>query len=200
MTGVGAGSLACYAQPGQRWQFFEIDPAVVRIASDPRFFTYLSDCRADSLDTAVGDARLSLADEPDASFDLLILDAFSSDAIPSHLLTREALALYRRKLRPNSLLVANITNRYLNLSPVIASLARDAGLVARVRVDDHIPVAEKLLGKQGSIWAVMAEAEADLGRIAGNPAWLAPVSKRGDRVWTDDFHAILDHLWWLSPR
>lgn len=199
VTGVGAGSLASYAQPGQRWRFFEIDPAVVRIASDPRDFTYLSDCRADAIDTIVGDARLSLIREADASFDLLILDAFSSDSIPTHLLTREALALYRRKLRPTGLLIANITNRYLNLSPVIASLARDAGLVARVRIDAKVSVEEKIQGKQGSIWAVLAESERVLGPIASDPNWRAPAEKPGDRVWSDDFHAVLDHLWIVSP-
>ena len=191
VTGLGVGSLASYAQPGQRWTFYEIDPAVVRIARDPRFFTFLSDCRAESLDVVGGDARVSTAQAPDGRFDLIILDAFSSDAIPVHLLSREALALDRRKLADGGLIVVNITNRYLDLAPVVALLARDAGLVCRVRVD---LTSDRLTGKQGSIWAVLAARQSDLGPLAGDRRWVTPMTRPGDSVWTDDFSNLLDHV------
>ena len=138
IVGLGAGSLACYAEPGQGWTFYEIDPAVVRIARDPRFFTYLKDCRARSQDVVVGDARLRLRDAPDGGYGLIVLDAFSSDAIPMHLLTREALRLYRDKLADGGLIAFHISNRYLDLAPVLGALARDAGLIDRIRRDRDI--------------------------------------------------------------
>src|SRR5690606_27161810 len=103
-VGLGAGAAACHRTPGQQWRFFDIDPLVERIARDERWFSYLARCAGDA-PVVLGDARLTLADEPDGAFHLLILDAFSSDAIPLHLLTREALALYVRKLAPGGVLL-----------------------------------------------------------------------------------------------
>src|SRR6185437_9470115 len=112
VIGLGAGGLAAYGRPGERWTFFELDPEVERIARDPRFFTYITDSRA-SIRVVLGDGRLSLGHEPDALLDLLVLDAFSSDAIPVHLLTREALQLYLQKLAPGGVLLFHLSNRYL---------------------------------------------------------------------------------------
>nr|WP_305910123.1 fused MFS/spermidine synthase [Methylomarinum sp. Ch1-1]MDP4519114.1 fused MFS/spermidine synthase [Methylomarinum sp. Ch1-1] len=106
--------MACYAEPQQHWSFYEIDPLVIKIAQNPDYFTYLQRCAPDA-DMVVGDARLSLTDEADQKFDLLILDAFSSDSVPTHLLTREAIQLYFAKLKPNGLLAFHITNRHLAL-------------------------------------------------------------------------------------
>src|SRR5262249_45082582 len=128
VVGLGAGGLACYAEPGQRWAVYQIDPAVERVARDPRYFTYLSDCRAGRLDVVLGDARLRLREAPDHEFDLIVLDAFSSDAIPLHLLTREALHLYLDKLADHGLIAVHISNRFLDLAPVLGALARDADL------------------------------------------------------------------------
>ena len=194
VTGVGAGSLMTYARAGQEWTCYEIDPAVVRVAQDPAEFTYLSDCRATRLDVHLGDARLEIARAPDHVYDLVILDAFSSDAIPSHLLTREAVALYRRKLALRGWLIFNITNRYLDLSPVIAALADDAGLACRVRIDADVSPADREAGKQGSIWAVMVDDAAELGPVATDPKWVIPQPQISDSVWTDDFSNILRHL------
>ncbi len=194
VTGVGAGSLAAYARPGQSWTFFEIDPAVVRVASNPRYFTFLSDCRADRLDLVVGDARLTMEGQPDGRFDLIILDAFSSDAIPVHLLTREAIAGDRRKRSAGGLIVVNITNRYLDLTPVIAALGRDAGMICRVRFDPRDRQTEAAKGKQGSIWAILADREKDLGPIADDPRWQVPEILPDEAVWTDQFSNVLDHL------
>lgn len=186
VTGVGVGTLAAYAEPEDEWTFYEIDPAVIRLATDPRFFTYLGNSRALKLSIKPGDARLSVVAEPDGHFDLLILDAFNSDAIPVHLLTREAVALYRRKLKPGGRLVFNLSNRYLDLAAVIAGLAADAGWSATVRVDAVVTPAEAAEGKRGSIWGVMAASEAGLGGLTEEPGWRTPTPRRGTRVWTDD--------------
>jgi SAM-dependent methyltransferase len=194
VAGMGVGTLAAYAAPGDRWTFFELDPAVVRIARDARYFTYVSDCPAKSLDVVLGDARLGLARTPDSGFDLILLDAFSSDSIPVHLITREALGIYRRKLAPGGWLVFNITNRYLDLASVLALLADDAGLACRVRVDHRPSPVEAATGLTGSDWAVLATSEADLGALGTNAHWLTPSPITGDRVWTDDFSNIFTHF------
>ena len=162
-SGLGAGTLASYAQPGQRWTFYEIDPAVERIARDPRFFTYLRDCQAESLEIVLGDARLRLREAPDHAYRLIVLDAFSSDSLPVHLLSREAIGLYRSKLAEGGVLAFNLSNRYLDLDPVMGRQAADAGLVCRIGYDLDVSDEEKQAGKQPSIWAVMAAAESDLG-------------------------------------
>jgi spermidine synthase len=187
VVGLGAGSLACYAESDQRWTFFEIDPAVLRIARDPNFFTYLADCRATSCDVVLGDARLRLRDAPDSGYGLIVLDAFSSDAIPMHLLTREALELYRRKLADGGLIAFHISNRYLDLTRVLRALARDAGLVGRVCHDQNVPPEQLREGKYASSWFVMAARDADLGTLADDPRWEASEPRPGDMVWTDDF-------------
>jgi len=194
IVGLGAGSLACYAEPGQGWTFYEIDPAVVRIARDPRFFSYLQDCRARSRDVVVGDARLRLRDAPDGGYGLIVLDAFSSDAIPMHLLTREALRLYRGKLAGGGLIAFHISNRYLDLVPVLGALARDAGLIDRVRRDRDITPEQAKAGKTPSAWVVMAAREEDLGSLGKDPRWKASMVRPDEEVWTDDFSNIIRHF------
>jgi hypothetical protein len=193
IVGLGAGALGCYAEPGERWDFYEIDPKVVRIASDPRNFTFLRDCRAGSLDVVIGDARLRLREAVDLSYGLIILDAFSADAVPMHLLTREALSLYRQKLAGQGILVFHISNRSIELESVLEALARDAGLVCRIRSDRNLAPEDARAGKQESIWAVMAAQDSDLGRMATDPRWATP-KRRGGSVWTDDFSSIAGHL------
>jgi hypothetical protein len=155
IVGLGAGTLASYAQPGQHWTFYEIDAAIERIARDPRFFTYLRDSRADAVDIVLGDARQRLQGAPQGAYRLIVLDAFSSDAVPVHLLSREAIRLYRTKLGDGGLLLFNLSNRYLDLDPVMGRQADDANLVCRVRYDLHVSDDEKRAGKQASssTWA-----------------------------------------------
>lgn len=187
VVGLGCGAMAAYAEPGQAWTFFEIDPAVVRIARDSGHFTYLSACRVEPR-IVVGDARRTLAREPDGSFDFLVLDAFSSDAIPAHLLTREAFAVYARKLAPHGVLAFHLSNRYLDLPP----------LVARVAAAHEPPFATKLDedgegtpdGKFPSTWVVLARDPADLGKVAADGHW-QPVRPTPGPVWTDDFTNLL---------
>jgi spermidine synthase len=128
---------------------------------------------------------------PAGAFDLVVLDAFSSDAIPVHLLTREALAIDRKALAPGGLVVVNITNRYLDLVPVVARLADDAGMACRVRVDVRSRADQERTGVMGSIWAVLAPNEADLGPLGRDPLWFAPAARPGERVWTDDHVSLI---------
>ncbi|MGH2351166.1 MAG: spermidine synthase, partial [Chloroflexota bacterium] len=134
VVGLGAGGLACYGAPGQRWYFYEIDPEVERIARDPQYFTFLRDCPPD-VQVILGDARLSLTEAPPGAYHLIVLDAYSSDAIPIHLITREALAIYLDKLAAGGVLAFHISTRHLDLAPVLGRLARDAGLVCLVQED-----------------------------------------------------------------
>ena len=135
VIGLGAGSLACYGTRGEQWTFFEIDPVVEGIARDPGFFTFLKDCPA-NVDVVLGDARLSLQKADDGQFGVLVLDAYSSDTIPLHLITKEALALYLRKLAPDGALIFHISNRHLRLERVLGVLAEDAGLACLIEADN----------------------------------------------------------------
>ena len=185
VIGLGAGALAAYARPGERWTFFELDPAVERIARDTLFFTYLADSPA-STRVVLGDGRLTLAGEPDGSLDLLVLDAFSSDAIPTHLLTREAVGLYFRKLAPGGAVLVHLSNRYLDLVPVLGGLVHDAGLVgwwrfARGSAADFADPAK---------WAIVARRREDAGSIGSDHRWRALPPSAG-RVWTDEYSNVL---------
>jgi len=193
LVGLGAGALACYARPRDEWDFYEIDPLVESIARDPRYFTYLRDCLPDAR-VVLGDARLSLA-RAGRRYDLIVLDAYSSDAIPVHLLTREALQMYLDRLAPVGVLAFHISNQHLDLEPVLADLARDAGLAALIRGDDVTP-AERARGKLASRWAVMARRPDDLGSLVTDARWAPPRAPAGGRVWTDDFSSVLGVLRW----
>lgn len=193
VVGLGTGNLGCYKQPNEAWTFYEIDPSVVRIARDPQYFTYLRDCAPDAK-VVLGDARLSLTQAPAQQYDMMVLDAYSSDSIPVHLMTREALALYLDKLAPNGVLLFHISNRYLDLEPVLAGLANDAGIVSRIRDDAEVSAADKELGKSPSRWVVMTRDSAALGALANDQRW-QPLRTRADvGVWTDDFSSILPVL------
>ena len=191
---MGTGSLSGYATPGQTWTFFEVNPAIERIARDPRLFTYLRDC-AKGATVILGDARLSLARAGNGQFDLIVLDAFSSDAIPVHLMTREALQLYLEKLSPTGALAFHITNRHLNLQPLMASLADSSGLLGLVQIDGNVTAAEQAAGKLSSIWVVMARQRQDLGDLVLDRRW-QPSTSAGIPVWTDDYSDIFSLFRW----
>jgi hypothetical protein len=195
VVGLGAGTLACYAQPGQHWTFFEIDPTVLKLASDERFFTYLRDSAA-PVRVVLGDARLSLAAEPDRQFDLLILDAYSSDAIPVHLVTREALALYLGKLAPGGRLLFHTSNIHLDLEPVLADLAGDARVACLTREDTAVSPQELSSGKAASTWLVMARSKADLGKLARDSRWRPSRGRDQPVIWTDDYSSLLSIFRW----
>jgi hypothetical protein len=194
VVGLGAGSLACYGKPGQQWDFYEIDPAVARIAQNPQYFTFLSDSPAVSR-VILGDARLTLAESKER-YDRIVLDAYSSDAIPVHLVTREALELYVGRLADHGILAFHISNAHLDLEPVLAELAADRGLICWVNDDTDISPAEKDRGKAPSKWAVMARAESDLGELAANPRWVPARRQPNATVWTDSYSSILEIFMW----
>ena len=191
-VGLGIGAAACYRSAGQHWTFYEIDPLVVSFARDRGYFHYLSDC-APAARIVIGDGRLSLAREAGPAFDLLILDAFSSDAIPLHLVTRQAMKVYLARLAPNGLLLFHISNRYLDLKPVLADLAADAGLQAYVQHDPG----DKKEYRFGSDWVVMARNEAELAPGLINRHWLRLKAQLGRRVWTDNYGNLLTIMRWL---
>ena len=194
VVGLGAGALACYERPADSLAFYEINPAVKEIALDPRSFTFLAEC-APSAKIVLGDARLELNNAPDGSFDLIVLDACSGDMIPMHLVTREALAMYLRKLAPGGMIAFHTSNLYLTLGPTIGALAKDAGLVASIRTATVMPqqVDDGVFPSQ---WIVMARGPADLGGLAQNLQWQPIEVKPGARVWTDDYSDLLHIINW----
>ena len=197
IVGLGIGTLAAYSEAGQEWTFFEIDPAIADLASDPRQFTYLSDSPARTR-IVLGDARIALVKEPDRAFDILVVDAFSSDAVPVHLLTREALQLYLQKLDAGGVIAFNITNSYLHLAPLIADLGHDAGLVVLVQHDTEIDAAALSLGKAKSRWAVMAKSVDALGPLAHDARWQRMPVQSTPMAWTDDFSDPLSLVRWFG--
>ncbi len=192
-VGLGSGALASYARPNQDWTFFELDAAVERLARDDRYFTFLRDHQAKSLNVVIGDARLRLADEPDATFDLLVLDAFSSDAIPVHLLTAEAFALYERKLAPGGVILMHLSNRYLDLPPVVARIAESMSPPLIVRRNDDLGTSERETedGKTGSIWVLIARREQDFGPLSKPIRGFVRFAPAEGRPWTDDRANVL---------
>jgi len=197
VIGLGTGTLATYGQPGQRFDFYEIDPAVVRIAQNPEYFTYLADTHA-KVNVHLSDGRVGLAAGPRARFDLLIVDGFTSDAIPVHLLTREALALYDASLRPGGLLAIHITNKYFDLVPVVRAIARSLEIEGLVQGDGKIDPRQRVEGKSTSQWVVLAPMAETLAPLRRVPDWI-PLDDRpaDDRyLWTDDYASPLSILRW----
>jgi hypothetical protein len=200
VIGLGAGTLAAYARPGDGLTFYEIDRLVRDIAFDPAYFTYVTDARdrGVTLRVELGDARVRLEavsrERPDERYDLIVVDAFTSDAIPVHLLTREALRLYCERLKPGGLLALHLSNRYLRLEPVVANLAGDAGLAGLIQHEDP----EEGKGAARSTWAVLARTRERLGRLARDERWRAAERERdpGVGVWTDDFHNLVAVFKW----
>jgi hypothetical protein len=191
VIGLGIGTLASYGEPGHKFDFYEIDPVVKKIATNPSLFTYLQDCRAD-WKIILGDARLKIEKAPAHYYDIIVLDAFTSDAIPVHLLTTEAFRLYLSKLDKNGLLLVHISNKYLNLQPVVDKLAADAGLSSRVRDD----VEDDEIQKYDSTWVILARQETDLGRLARDDRWKNLEKRDSIKAWIDDFSNILSVFKW----
>ncbi|AIT80356.1 fused MFS/spermidine synthase [Novosphingobium pentaromativorans] len=192
VVGLGTGSLACYARPGQDWTFFEIDPVILHYSTSGKF-TYLRDC-APRARVILGDARLELEAVPPRRFDMLVIDAFSSDAIPLHLLTQEALQVYLRALSERGVLLMHISNRYVELEPVIAALARSEGLTARVRQDWP----ENLDLYTPSHWIALSRDSSSINELAKmhpDSPW-SRLQAPAQRPWTDDHASILPFIRW----
>ncbi len=187
VIGLGTGSLACHAEKDETWRIFEIDPLMVEIASGDENFTFLENCMPEP-DIQIGDARLTLAKEDDASFDLLIVDAFSSDAVPVHLMTAEALKLYLSKLTPDGVALLHISNRYLDLDAVLGATAKVVpGLYGYLLSDD---VADGSYAQSTSTVALFAKSELALEPYK-TLAEMKPLDASKMRAWTDDYSDIL---------
>ena len=192
VLGLGTGALACLARPGQTFTYYEIDPAVERMARDTTLFTFLRDCPPE-IKVVLGDGRLTLQRIPDASQDLLVMDAFTSDAVPVHLLTREALDMYMTKLKEDGVLVYHISNRYLDLKPVLAGLGADAGLETFLQEYDAPPNTPSAFG---STWVVMARPGPSAEHIRADGRWTALKPTAETRLWTDNYSNIFTALKW----
>lgn len=194
VVGLGTGTLACYRRPDEHWRFYEIDPVVLRMSED-RTFTYLKDCAPDAR-VILGDARLELAKSAPGSLDIIAIDAFSSDAIPLHLLTSEAFGVYLRALSPKGMLAVHISNRYIELEPVLGAIAREQGLFALMRDDkpqDHTVMSS-------SSWVLLTRDPAQLKRLAmARPdAPLTKLDPPAPQAWTDDHASILPYVRWTQ--
>ncbi|HWV55319.1 fused MFS/spermidine synthase, partial [Pseudorhodoplanes sp.] len=197
VVGLGTGSMACHGRAGERWRYFEIDPVVVRLARDPEKFRFLSECGG-SDDIVLGDARLTLAEEA-GRFDLIVLDAFSSDVVPVHLLTREALGQYLSRLKEGGAIAFHISNRYLELASVIAEVGATHGLTTIVRRDDSVSPEETRRDMYaGSLVAVVARSQDDIATLSARPGWRPKVADGSVRPWTDDYSNILAAIWRLQ--
>jgi hypothetical protein len=193
VVGLGVGSLASYAAPGQHWTIYEIDPAVARIARDARYFHYLDAC-GDRCEVVTGDARLSMTSRGATRYGFIVLDAFSSDAIPVHLVTREAIALYLSRLTPEGVLMFHISNRHLRLGPVLARAAGSFGLTV-LEQQDLNPSPDLVRDGLGpSDWVVMARRPEELGTLRTDRRWFTPPVSASTPLWTDDFSNILSVL------
>jgi len=198
VIGLGAGTIACYRQPGQAITFFEIDAAVVSMATNPEYFRYISECAPEAA-IVVGDGRLGVAEAAPGEFDLLVVDAFSSDAIPVHLLTSEAVTLYFDKISGSGLLALHISNRFVDLEPVVAAIAADHDLAAITQ--SHEPEVDDAPNGNnayhvGSAWIVVGRRRADLEPMISDQRWLPLEEKPGVIMWTDDYSNVFRVLSW----
>jgi hypothetical protein len=191
VIGLGAGTLTCASQPGEDWKFFEIDQSMVDTARDPKYFTFIQNCEPD-LKPVMGDARLTFAREPDGVYDLIIVDAYSSDAIPIHLATEEAMEIYKDKLAPQGAVVMHVSNRHLELASVVVGIADANDLKSWVYSEDSNRDNEYIFATSV---VVSAREEADVGKLASSDVWALTEAEDHQRVWTDDYSNVLGAVW-----
>jgi hypothetical protein len=196
VVGLGTGALACHGTANEKFVFYEIDPLVEKIARDTELFTYLRDCAPHS-EVVIGDARISLGNASERQYDLFVLDAFSSDAIPTHLLTREALELYLSRTAEDGLLLFHISNRYMDLAPVLDRLAQDLKLVALIQNDFNLTPEERDEGKTSSRWMMLGRSEKAVERFLKDSRWQRLDGRLGGELWTDDFSDVLKVMSWF---
>src|ERR1700710_1198198 len=191
VIGLGSGTLTCASEPGEDWKFFEIDQSMVDTARDPKYFTYIQNCEPD-LKPVIGDARLTFAKEPDGIYDLIIVDAYSSDAIPIHLATEEAMEIYKQKLAPQGAVVMHVSNRHLELASVIVGIADANEMKSWVYSEDSGRDNEYIFSTSV---VVSARQEADVGSLASSDVWALTEAEDNQRVWTDDYSNVLGAVW-----
>jgi SAM-dependent methyltransferase len=190
VIGLGTGTIAAYGRPGDVYRFYDIDPRVVKLAKSE--FTFLGDSRA-KLDVALGDARLTLEREAPQNFDVLAVDAFSSDAIPVHLITKEALGIYLKHMKPDGIVAFHVSNRFLDLIPVVARIAKEQGAHAVLVNDDPDDDDDSLRSK--SDWVLVSRDPEALRREPMIEAHAEPAQDRPEwRTWTDDYSNLIQIL------
>jgi hypothetical protein len=191
VIGLGSGTLTCASEPGETWKFFEIDQSMVDTARDPKYFSYIQSCAPD-LKPVIGDARLTFAREPDGIYDLIIVDAYSSDAIPIHLATEEAMEIYKDKLAPQGAVAMHVSNRHLELSSVVVGIADANDLKSWVYSEDSNRESEYIFATSV---VVSAREETDVGKLASSEQWALTEADEHQRVWTDDYSNVLGAVW-----
>jgi hypothetical protein len=193
VIGLGTGTLACRIAPGEAWRFFEIDPTVIAIARDPKRFSFLSSCAPD-VPIVLGDARLTFAQEPPQFYDLIIVDAYSSDAIPIHLATAEAMAIYKSKLAPHGVVMMHISNRHLDLKSVVEGIAAANRLKTWIWTNDNEKYDDANYVFTSDV-AISAQDVDDLGALAHDKLWVLTAPNPALRTWTDDYSNIAGAIW-----
>jgi hypothetical protein len=203
LIGLGAGTAAAYGESGEHFTYFEIDPAVARLATDPKLFTYIADSRA-RVEIVLGDGRRRIGECADGRFDLIVLDAFSSDAIPVHLLTLEAVASYLQKLRPGGCLAVHLTNAFLPLEPVVAAIASELHVTSAAKWDTVLTAEQAFEGKDRSRWAVVLRDGSASLPVGESDGWTITPSTGGaisrSFLWTDDRSNLVELLLHGRPR
>jgi hypothetical protein len=197
VVGLGAGSLAAYARPGQDWTFYEIDPIVVEVAQN--YFNFLADSVRNNkakVRVVLGDGRLRLEQAEGQTYDVLVIDAFNSDSVPIHLLTREALAVYQQCLTDEGVLAFHISNRFLDLELVLAALAHDAGLTAFQWLDNELPEEHRERGRAPSHWVALSRIPDRLPHVAGRGFWRPLSQPEPHYLWTDRYSNLLGIVRW----
>ena len=192
VVGLGTGSVACYARPDQEYVYYEIDPLVAKFAADPAYFSYLSSCTPDA-PIILGDGRLTLAQEPEGGFELLLLDAFSSDSVPAHLLTQQAVSLYLSRLSDKGILVMHVSNKHMQLETVVARIADTLGAHALYQFYSGDNTADKRRSQPSQV-VILAKSREALAKFDGDTRW-QPLSGDGKRPWSDDYSNVIGAIW-----
>jgi spermidine synthase len=194
VTGLGAGGLNCFMAPGRHFTFIEIDPLMEQVARE--HFDFLSQCTPPTV--IIGDGRLKMLEQPEGAFDLIILDAFASDSIPTHLVTQEAFAIYLKHLRPGGAMAIHISNRFFNLEPMLAALTKNLGLYARFGESMTMGATREAVFLP-TRWVVVAPDEAIITRIESqNPMWRNLQENPAIKAWTDEYSNLLAVMKWHS--
>ena len=191
VIGLGSGTLTCQRKDDENWTFFEIDQSMVDTAMDPKYFTYIQACEP-NLKPVMGDARLTFAKQPDHIYDLIIVDAYSSDAIPIHLATEEAMEIYESKLAPHGAVVMHVSNRHLELSSVVVGIAEANDLKSWVYSEDSGRDSDYIFPTSV---VVCAREETDVGALASSEQWALTEPEENERVWTDDYSNVFGAVW-----
>lgn len=192
IMGLGSGVTACYTHEGRHFDFFEIDPTVIELAKDPHYFTFLTGCGS-PYDVYLGDARLEMKKQNDAKYDLILADAFSSDNIPMHLITKEATELYLQKLKPDGILVFHISNNYLDLEPVLHETAKALNVTSLGRTSVPGMIEGTDIPYYGTVFVALSR-NPDIIAALEEKGWSETMPRKGVKTWTDQFSNIISVL------